>query len=130
MDNHAKDLLACLKVETLALLKGAVVSRPTTDFARYDRVIDWNGRLYRAQIKFASVAAQHCSGAIALNLSKGKRAFYTREEIDALLVYIPQSDSVYWFGPEVFDRRLALQIRLEPPRNNQRGCLMARDYLW
>ncbi len=51
MTNHDKDMLACLKVEMRALLLGAVVSRPITDFARYDRVIDWEGRLYRAQVK-------------------------------------------------------------------------------
>lgn len=48
MTNHDKDLLACCKVEMRALILGAVVSRPTTDFARYDRVIDWGGKLYRA----------------------------------------------------------------------------------
>lgn len=130
MTNHDKDMLACLKVEMRALLRGAVVSRPITDFARYDRVIDWDGQLYRAQIKYVSCAACNCSNAVQLHLTKGSRLCYTSQEIDALLVYIPTTDGVYWFGPEIFCGRKSLQIRLAPPLNNQKKCLMASEYLW
>lgn len=130
MTNHDKDLLACCKVDMRALILGAVLSRPTTDFARYDRVIDWSGRLYRAQIKYVSCAASNCQGSVLLHLSKGSRPCYTAQEIDALLVYIAPSDQLCWFGPEVFDGRAHLQIRFMPPLNNQKKCLMASDYLW
>ncbi len=130
-EHHTKDLIACLKVEMLAAMKGAIVSRPTTDFARYDRIIDWNGKLYRAQIKYVSVPAGNCEGAVQLNLRKNGGAFYSREEIDALLVYVPQTDSVYWFGPEIYHGRSTLQLRYAPAKNGQLiNCLMAEAHLW
>jgi hypothetical protein len=56
---------------------------------------------------------------------------YTAEEIDAVLVYVRKIDKIFWFGPEVFERRSMLCIRLEPSRNGQhKGCLMAHDYIW
>ena len=128
--NHGSDVLACLKVEMRALRRGAVVSRPITEFARYDRVIDWDGRLYRAQIKYVSCAACNCAGAVHLGLTKGSRLCYTSQEIDALLVYVPTTDGVYWFGPEIFCGRKSLQLRLVPPLNSQKKCLMACEYLW
>ena len=130
LTNHDKDLMACCKVDMRALILGAVISRPTTDFARYDRIIDWEGRLYRAQIKYVSRAASNCVGAVSLNLRKENRPCYTASEIDALLVYIAQTDQLCWFGPEIFDGRSALQIRFTPPLNNQKKCLMADKYLW
>jgi hypothetical protein len=56
---------------------------------------------------------------------------YTAEEIDAVLVWLKATDQVLWFGPEVFVGRASLQIRLQPSRNGQnKGCLMAADYVW
>jgi hypothetical protein len=130
-EHHAKDLIACLKVELAAVRNGAIVSRPTTDFARYDRIIDWNGQLYRAQIKYVSAAAAHCEGAVQLNLRKNGGAFYSREEIDALLIYVPQTDCVYWLGPEIFHERATLQLRYAPAKNGQKtNCLLWEEHLW
>lgn len=129
--HHCKDLTACLKVEMAAVARGAIVSRPTSDCVRYDRVIDWNNRLYRVQIKYVSVSACNCEGAVQLNLRKNGGSFYSRDEVDALLVYISQTDGVYWLGPEVFHERSTLQIRCAPSRNGQQSkCLMAEDYRW
>lgn len=105
-EHHTKDLIACLKVELVAAARGAIVSRPVSDFTRYDRVLDWNGKLYRVQIKYVSVPACHAEGAVQLNLRKGANRCYSRDEIDALLVYAPT-------------------------KNGQKtGCLMGESYLW
>ena len=128
---HCKDLMACLKVELAAVAKGAIVSRPTSDCVRYDRIIDWNKQLYRVQIKYVSVPACNCEGAVQLNLRKNGGSFYSSDEVDALLVYSPQTDGVYWFGPEVFHKRSTLQIRYAPTLNGQQSkCLMAENYRW
>ena len=130
-EHHTKDLIACLKVELAAAERGAIVSRPISDFTRYDRVLDWNGKLYRVQIKYVSVKACHVEGAVQLNLRKDARSCYSQDDIDALLVYVPQSDCVYWFGPEVFHGRSSLQIRYAPAKNGQKtGCLMGESYRW
>ncbi len=53
------------------------------------------------------------------------------DEIDALLVYVPKIDRICWFGPEVFNGRGALSIRIAPCKNKQvKGCLLAKNYLW
>ena len=50
LTSGAKGALACLAFDRRAIEKGAVVSVPMLE-ARYDRVLDWNGRLYRVQIR-------------------------------------------------------------------------------
>lgn len=103
-----------------------------------DLVLDDGLKLYRAQVKYAGGASpKQCQGVVVVGLRKwrndGRKCIpcYTAAEIDALLVYVRKLDRILWFGPEVFDGRRFLQIRLEPTRNNQKkGCLMAADYLW
>jgi hypothetical protein len=56
---------------------------------------------------------------------------YRASEIDLLLVYVRKIDKILWLGPEEFDGRTRLHIRVEPTLNNQvKGCLMAADYIW
>jgi hypothetical protein len=128
---------AIAKVVLRAIEKGVGVSRPIVE-CRYDLVVDDGLKLYRTQVKYAGGSSpKQCQGAISVGLRKWRndgRAIipcYTAKEIDLLLVYVQRIDRILWLGPEVFDGRGRLQIRLEPPRNNQvKGCLMAADYLW
>ncbi len=132
MDTRQKGEIARLKVQLRAAELGAVVSVPTTE-VRYDAVVDWAGRLYKAQIKYADATHPSCSGAIFLNLSKGDKTKkqYLDTEVDVVLVYLPTSDTVYWFGPEVFHGRHNLSIRTAPTKSGQsKGCLMAEEHVW
>jgi hypothetical protein len=105
---------------------------------RCDLVLDDGLKLYRVQVKYAGQASpKKAQGVVPLSLRKCRNdgraviPYYTASEIDLLLVYVRKIDKILWFGPEVFDRRKNLHIRLEPTRNNQKkGCLMARDYIW
>ena len=95
--------------------------------------MDWAGRLYKAQIKYANTAYPAGSGVIFLNLSKGDKIKkqYLDTEVDVVLVYLPTSDIVYWFGPEVFHGKHNLSIRLERTKSGQsKGCLMAKEHIW
>ena len=132
-----KAMIAMLKLQERALERGATVSLPITDSCRNDAIIEEQGRLYRAQIKYGDRKGASASGAIGLELTSyhrsGKLSYagYTEKEIDALLVYIPRIDKVLWFGPEVFAGRSQIQIRYEPTKNGQtKGCLFAADYVW
>ncbi len=126
----AKILLRCLE-------KGFGCSRPTIE-CRYDLVLDDGIKLYRTQVKYAGGASpKHCKGMVPVGLRKWRTdgrppiPYYTAAEIDLLLVYVRRIDSILWFGPEVFDGRKRLFIRVEPTLNNQKkGCLMAADYIW
>jgi hypothetical protein len=128
--------LAVAKVVLHAIEKGVGVFRPVVE-CRYDLIID-DGNLYRVQVKYAGgKSPKQCRGVIPVGLKKSRKdgrpplKSYTAEEIDAVLVYLPATDQLLWFGPEIFVGRSFLHIRLEPARNGQKkGCLMAADYVW
>lgn len=129
--------IAMAKVRLRAAEKGIAVSVPTSDSVRYDLVIDDRGKLLRAQVKYCSRQSSTTTGAVALELTSyhrsGKLSFagYTASEVDIILVYIPRTDQVLCFGPQVFAGRKEIQIRLEPTKNGQaKGCLFASDYIW
>ena len=129
--------LAVAKVLVRAIEKGVCLHKPVVE-CRYDLVLDDHVRLYRTQVKYTNRSAPSQSrGVVPVSLAKWRNGgrslipYYTADEIDLLLVYVVKIDKILWFGPEVFDRRPMLFIRIEPSRNNQRkGCLFAEDYIW
>ena len=122
--------IAVLMVMVRAAELGLVVSRPTTDAVRYDLVIDVAGRLYRVQVKYANGSSANAAGVAQVELRRNGRG-YTSDEIDALLVYLPATDRVYWLTPDVWEGRSVIQLRYQEARNGQRvGCLMAEGYIW
>jgi hypothetical protein len=124
-----KGQIAQAKVLIEAARKGVMVLFPATQ-ARYDLVLDYKGRFYRAQVKYADGKAQHSVGAVSLHLRRRKKC-YTADEIDVLLVYLPQIDRVVWFGPEVFNNKATLYLRLQPSKNGQKsGCRMVEEFIW
>jgi PD-(D/E)XK endonuclease len=127
--------IAMMKVGIRALQLNASVSKPIFEGARYDYIIERNGKLYRAQVKYADGKLGYTSGAVYLNLrkqiKKNKNCPYNDSEIDALVVYVPKIDKICWFGPEVFNGKKSLSIRIAASKNGQiKGCLAAKDYLW
>jgi|SRR5262245_24010624 len=129
--------IAVAKVVLRALEKGVAVFEPVIE-CRYDLILDDGFKLHRTQVKYAGGSSpKHCQGMVPLGLRKWRNdgraliPYYTASEIDLLLVYVRRIDKILWFGPEVFDRRRNLFIRIEPSKNNQvKGCLMAEDYIW
>lgn len=129
--------LAIAKVILRAIELGVGVYKPVVE-GRTDLILDDGEKLYRTQVKYAGGASpKQCQGALSVGLRKWRNdgraviPFYTRNEIDLLLVYVRKLDKILWFGPEVFDGRGQLHIRLEPTRNKQaKGCLMAANCIW
>jgi hypothetical protein len=101
-------------------------------------ILDDGLKLYRTQVKYGDrYGTKQARGVVPVELSKWRSRggtplrHYSASEIDLLLVYVRKIDRVLWFGPEVFDGRKALAIRIEPSINNQKkGCLMAAAYIW
>lgn len=127
--------MARLKVEMRALELGIVCSRPVVEGTRYDCILDTGSKLFRAQIKYGDGRATGCSGVVQVNLrkqiGKDKNHPYLEQEVDVILIYVPRIDAICWFGPEIFNGKSALSIRIAPSRNGQmKGCLPASDYLW
>jgi prevent-host-death family protein len=55
------------------------------------------------------------------------RTTYSEQEIDLFAVYCGELDRSFLLPPEVFADRHAVQLRLTPPRNNQRACINLAD---
>jgi len=129
--------LAVAKVFVRATEKGFATSRPMIE-CRYDLILDDHRKLYRVQVKYAGgKSPKQASGVVPVGLKKWRTDgrpplwCYTAEEIDAVPVYVPKIGQILWFGPEVFEGRTVLHIRIEPARNGQKkGCLIASDYVW
>jgi hypothetical protein len=128
---------AIVKVILRAIEKGVIPSRPMVE-CRYDLILDDGFKRHRVQVKHAGgKAPKQASGVIPVGLKKWRTDgrppiwHYSAEEIDVLVVYVRVTDQILWFGPEVFAGRTMLHIRLDPARNGQeKGCLMAADYVW
>lgn len=134
-DQMRKAEIAMMKVGIRALQLGASVSKPIFEGARYDYIIERDGKLYRAQVKYADGKPFRTTGAVYVNLrkqiKKDKNFPYNKSEVDALVVYVPKIDKICWFEPEVFCGKQALYIRIAASKNGQsKGCLAADDYLW
>src|SRR5579884_3351443 len=104
MESWQKGQMACIKVTLRAMEKHAEIYVPTNPDSRCDMVIDWCGKLYRTQVKYAGGVSKKCQGVSVVSLNKGDHGerTYTSDEIDVLLVYVPAVDKLCWFGPEIF----------------------------
>ena len=134
-DQIRKAEIAMMKVCMRALQVGAFISKPIFEGARYDYIIERDGKLYRAQVKYADGTNKTADGVVVVNLrkqiKKNKNHPYDESEVDSLVVYLPKIDKVCWFGTEVFCGKQSLSIRISPTKNGQiKGCLAAEDYLW
>lgn len=131
-----KGIEAQLKAEQRANELGYVVSKPTTDCCRYDMIIDDGEKLQKVQVKYCSHSLKTSIGSVEVNLRKyslnGKcRGYYTKQEIDALIVYVQPVDKLCFFPASVIDGKKSLTIRYEKPLNNQKvKTICLDDYLW
>src|SRR2546421_2795242 len=119
---HQKGEIAQLKVQLRAAEKGIVLSKPVVD-SRYDFILDNGCRLERVQVKYASGKSPNSQGSVKVNLKswagRKLRRRYCADEVDALLVYIPQIDRVLRFEADIFCERESFTVRIEPARNGQ-----------
>lgn len=111
---------------------GKTVLKPVGDNARYDLVMEDQGRFYRVQCKSAqwgdkvhgSIVFASCSSACPTN--GGKRGYHG--EADFFGVYFPPLRKVYLVPVDEFGPT-QIRLRLEPARNGQRkGIRYATDY--
>lgn len=131
---NVKGQLAVSKTELRALELGYLPSRPMFD-GRYDLIIDNQKELLRIQIKYANGKSSNSSGSVVVKLEYENRnkKFYTYQEneVDALVVYIPEIDKLCYFPKKIFIGKRKLSIRLVPSKNNQKtGIIAAEDYYW
>lgn len=126
LNTSEKAEIATLKVIIRAIEKGAFVSKPVVEGMRYDLVVDYQGRLHRAQVKYANGSSEN--GAVFVrptSSSYGKIRFkgYTAQEVDVILVYVPKLDVILWIDPCCFEGRSNISFRLQPAENNQKKAV-------
>ncbi len=95
----ARGELAEARFLAKAMSFGLIVNKPFGDSARYDFVIDADGRLSRVQVKSAWTPRSHWGRYEVSASSSGRRQRdrhpYRREEIDFLAAFIAPEDT--WF---------------------------------
>ena len=129
MDTKTKGDISELEI-TLTLLKlGCVISVPYGDNARYDMIMDYDGKLYKVQCK-TGLWDKKC-GSIkfrtkSVNYYSHKQ--YTAEEIDFFGVYCPHTNKCY-LVPIDHVPKGECALRVRPPGNNQTtGIRWAKTY--
>lgn len=99
-------------------------------------IIDDGKKLNRIQIKYCSYNQKNSSNSITLNLSKyyinGKQKdSYTKDEIDAVIVYIPEIDKLCYLPIDIIDGKKSITLRYEKTKNNQKEKIKyCSDYFW
>lgn len=113
--------------------KGAIISKPLSNNARYDFIADVNNQIYRVQVKattsikedkmvFSTKTTNYIQG-------RHKSTPYTKEEIDMFYLYCFENN---WRGLFILNEEVSpveLKIRLTPAKNGRvKGIRMAEDF--
>ena len=107
------------------------VAKPLDD-QKYDLIFDLGEKLLRVQCKWAA----RIGDVVAIRTRTCRRAreglihrMYRPEEIDAIAAFCPDTSCCYLLPHELSVGRAAVQLRLEPTKNNQAaGIRWASDY--
>jgi hypothetical protein len=127
-----KGAIAELGIAWHATRLGVDVYRPVAEGGRCDLIFDFQERLWRVQCKWASryreVLIVRCYS--ARRAREGlRRRLYTADEIDAFAAYCAELDRCFFLPFGSFRGKANVQLRLAPPRNNQRlGINWADDF--
>jgi hypothetical protein len=131
LTTNQKGAIAEAVVAKAAAELGVIVARPIQDTA-YDLLPDLPTGFMRLQCKWAvrkgSVVLVYCR-----RCRRGPegliRKSYELGEIDAIAGHCADTDRCYLLPLSMSVNRTAVQLRLDPPRNNQRALInWAKDY--
>ncbi len=125
--------------ESVAIMKFTYaqcnVSKPLTNNAKYDLIIDIKNKLYRVQVKTTQLIKDQVKMDFAMkttNYSKGNWVSngYNSKEIDLFFLYCLENN---WCGLYIVDNDQEIpkniSIRLSPPKNNQvKGVNLAENF--
>lgn len=113
---------------------GFIVSKPLFDNARYDFILDANGKLYRIQVKTShwtddTKAAFVFNGYSQHSVGNGnKRMKYTNQEID---YFMTEQDNIFYLYPANEEGFVEKKLRIIPPKSGQvKNISFAKDYVF
>lgn len=114
------------------LQQGWIVSKPFGDNARYDLIVERDGKLFRVQIKSANRPKEKDGQVIRIMLeSKNTKGPvpYTAKEIDVFVAVDKQEEKIYWIPIEVTNKQRAINLRLTGgARAKLKSYRWAKDY--
>ena len=131
IDTRVKGELTELKCQLFCLEKGYIISKPILDNARYDMVVDYNGKFYRIQIKTSRWMSEEHEGFVfncksQHSVAGGNKIMkYSPDEID---FFMTEFENEYYLIP-CDKARSEMKLRLKPTKNNQDNrAFFAKDY--
>ena len=111
---------------------GYVVSKPLFDNARYDFILDAEGKLLRIQVKTSRWSDDEKSAFIFNGYSQhsigdgNKRMKYTNKEID---FFMTERDGSFYLYPASEEGFAEKKLRVLPPKSGQvKNISFAKDY--
>jgi PD-(D/E)XK nuclease superfamily protein len=131
LTTNQKGCLTEAAIAYAAAKAGISVLKPLAD-ERYDLVFDVGARFIRVQCKTATLRGD----VIVVPCRSARRGpdgmirrYYTSDEIDAFAAYCCELGRAFYLPLDIFDAPTAIQLRLNPARNNQRtGINWADDF--
>ncbi len=123
----SKGEIAVIKIQLECAKRNIIVSFPSVEGTRYDAILDYDKRLYKAQIKYVNSIDK--KGRLYLKLG-GSRSYnkkpYMKEEIDILLIFAPCLDKILYLNPKQFHNKKRVRINL----TNKKAPTYYENYLW
>ena len=124
--------IACAKLDLFAIENNLIVSRPNIECC-YDRVVDWNNKLFKVQVKYAGQKADGVILAKTTRISRKReiRVAYNENELDSIVIYSPKTDKLYWLPKEIWINKTVVSLRVTEPKNtNGHPIHYAKDFEW
>ena len=134
IDSNRKGAIAEAAIAFEATRLGIPVLRPIVEHGRTDLGFEIAGRLLRVQCKWASLETDRRVVRVQTGGSRCTphgyvRSTYGEDEIDLLAAYSGDLDRCYLLPCALVAGRSTVQLRLEPPLNQQRASInLASDY--
>lgn len=130
-DTRIKGEITEMKCQLFCLEQGYIISKPILDNARYDLLLDYNGKIYRIQIKTSRWMSDEQEGIIfncksQHSISGGNKIMkYTPDEID---FFMTEFENEFYLVP-CEKAKSEMRLRFKPTKNNQdHKAFFAKDY--
>jgi PD-(D/E)XK nuclease superfamily protein len=124
--------MAEAEVVAAAVRLDLIVLRPLCDGGRYDLAVDLRHDILRVQCKWTRLQNNVISTPLRTSWHTPRgyvRTTYSRDEVDAIATYVPDTDKCYLIPIHEAADRSEVCLRTGPTRNNQAiGVRWARDY--
>ena len=135
LSNNQKGAVAEAAIEFAALKAGIAVYKPVSGHSRADLIFEFGDQLWRVQVKWGQLSRERdvvtarLSGARCSPRAGYFSTPYREDEVDLFGIYCGDLDRSFLVPIDVASRQHTIQLRLSPPRNNQRACInLAYEY--